>query len=165
MDEWGDPVGWTPFVESMWVKYPNYFERVPYYKDGRLWVYIAGVHGMDQEDDTALEHKQLIEAVNAHIEDWSNAIAAFNNSAETAFERVTDYMSIYELLTSPCLFSGNVHSGSDRSDLSAVLAKIARIDRLPPENSIGGTRALVYAWDAVDVCNHVADTMKRLTKI
>ena len=44
------------------------------------------------------------------------------------------------------------------------LAKIARIDRLPPDNTLGGLNAIQFAWDVVDICNYVADFMKKTTK-
>ncbi len=71
-------------------------------------------------------------------------------------------MGVYELLTSPWLFSGNL---SNPGRLSAALSKIAKIDRLPSENTLAGLNALHFAWDAVDVCNHVAGQMKTLTKV
>jgi hypothetical protein len=32
-------------------------------------------------------------------------------------------------------------------------------------NSLAGARAIAYAWDAVDICNHVASKMKIVTKV
>ncbi len=63
---------------------------------------------------------------------------------------------------SPDQFSGNLF---DQGSLSSVLAKIAKIDRLPTENSLGGLNALSYAWDTVDICNYVANQMKIVTKV
>ena len=71
-------------------------------------------------------------------------------------------MAVYELLTSPWLFSGNLY---DPGRLASALSKIAKIDRLPGDNTLGGLNALHFAWVAVDVCNHVADQMKALTKV
>lgn len=62
-----------------------------------------------------------------------------------------DFVAIYELLMSPWLFSGNL---SDPGRLSSALSKIAKIDRLPSDNSLSGLVALRYAWDAIDICTY-----------
>ena len=66
------------------------------------------------------------------------------------------------MITSEYTYSGNL---LEPTKLSSELAKIARIDRLPLDNSLGGLQALGYSWDSVDVCNHVASRMKTVTKV
>ena len=73
-----------------------------------------------------------------------------------------DFVAVYELLTSPWLFSGNLY---EPTRLASALTKIAKIDRLPADNNLGGLNALQFAWNSVDICKHVADQMKTLTKV
>lgn len=75
---------------------------------------------------------------------------------------MAEYLATFDMFTSPFVYSGNLQ---DPSRLASALAKIAKIDRLPPDNTVGGLNALRFSWDAVDVCNRVADKMKLLTKV
>lgn len=69
---------------------------------------------------------------------------------------------MYDLITSPYTYSGNL---LEPGRLSFALTKIARIDRLPPDNTLGGLKALGFSWDTVDICNHVGSQMKTVTKV
>lgn len=65
------------------------------------------------------------------------------------------------MFVSSSLFAGNL---CDPSKLASSLSKIAKIDRLPADNSLAALKALNYAWSTVDVCNRVATEMKSVTK-
>mmetsp|Transcript_64221 Transcript_64221/g.88219 ORF Transcript_64221/g.88219 Transcript_64221/m.88219 type:complete len:405 (-) Transcript_64221:476-1690(-) len=49
--------------------------------------------------------------------------------------------------------------------VAAEIAKIAKIDTMPQGNTPAGVKALRFAWDVVDICNHTANQMKALTKL
>ena len=71
-------------------------------------------------------------------------------------------IQVLDIITSKYTHSGNL---LELTKLSLTLGKIARIDRIPLVNTLSGARAIAYAWDAVDVCNHVASRMKVVTKV
>ena len=65
----------------------------------------------------------------------------------------TVFIALSEFLVSDVLFSVNL---DDRAKLSRVINKVARIDRLPPDNSFEAMQIVQRAWELVDIYMHVA---------
>lgn len=141
-----------PFLEHS----PNIFSRRPVYKKGRLFATCVGINFDSDEFPVTVE--SAVEAAKQIVTEQRAAYLAY----KTPVMQMHDYLSLRDILLSPQSYSGNL---SEPSKLSAALTKIARIDRLPNGNSLGGLNALRFAWDAVDICNHEADKMKAITKI
>ena len=59
------------------------------------------------------------------------------------------------------IFSVNL---DDCDKLSRVINKVARIDRLPQENSFEAIQIIQRAWERVDIYTHVARQCKLLAK-
>ena len=154
----GSPCATGGDVPAFWKTYPSLFDKVPLFKDGRVYCYYAAVVGADERDGEVVTLAACKEAALA-------LVTARRKDAEECLKPelpMLEYMAIKDILLSPYSYSGNL---DDPAKLNSALSKIARIDRLPPENSLGGLTAIKYAWDAIDICNHVADLMKTLTKI
>ena len=72
------------------------------------------------------------------------------------------WLVYFNVLTSPCVFSGSIH---DIEELKQTLSSVAKIDRLPTSNSLEALRIISDAWDHVETYSHMADSYKRATKI
>lgn len=152
-DDMGDPIGGYNY-HMFYLEYPYMFEKLPFFRDGRVFSNMVGVRLED--DGVTLE--AALEACKSLILGKRELIVDFKSAQMSTPE----YMASGDMFSSPFVYSGNLQ---EPSRLASALAKIAKIDRLPPDNSLSGLNALRYAWDAVDVCNQVADKMKLLTKI
>ena len=73
-----------------------------------------------------------------------------------------EWLAYFNVLTSPVVFSGSIH---DIEQLKQTLISAAKLDRLPPDNSLEALRIIADAWDHVEAYNHMADAYKRATKI
>lgn len=71
------------------------------------------------------------------------------------------YMAACSLLSSPCVFSANLES---LDDISRMINKVAKIDRLPSSNSPEELEVLKMSWDNVDIFNHTASHYKIVAK-
>lgn len=152
-DSMGDPKGGYN-VHMFFREYPDLFEKLPLFKNGRVFSSMVGVRVGD--DGVTLE--AVLEASKSMVLESRAKILSYKKPQIPMLE----YMSTSDMFSSPFVYSGNLQ---DPSRLASALAKIAKIDRLPPDNTLGGLNALRFSWDAVDVCNRVADKMKLLTKI
>jgi hypothetical protein len=150
-------VGGCGVVSALWETYPELFVKLPFLKKGRVYTHFASVVSADERDE-AVTLENCKEAALFLVESRMKAVEKYPEPEVPMLE----YMALQDILLSPCAYSGNL---ADPSKLSSAVSKIARIDRLPLDNSLGGLTALRYALDAVDVCNHVADIMKTLTKL
>jgi len=139
-------------------EYPEMFIKAPLFKDGRLFGYGSKVVDSEDREENQVTLERCKEAAESIILRRRAEVLECKKPVFPVF----DFMSVHEIITSPFSFSGNV---GDTSKLSAALAKIARIDRLPTDNSLVALNALKFSWDAVDICNHVASKMKTITKI
>lgn len=73
------------------------------------------------------------------------------------FQATKGFLSYFDLLTSPNVFSGSMH---DIDGLKRVMGHVARIDRLPTANSLQAMRTLREAWDHVEAYEDVAARYK-----
>jgi len=145
-------------VDMFWREFPDFFKKVPYFKQGRVYASYASVE-MDRDDDaTPLVLEELVEAASSLVQAKRSFVVGYEMTTMPMFE----YMALFDVLTSPATYSGNL---SEPGKLSSVINKIARIDRLPPDNSLAGLSALQFAWDAADVCHHVSSQMKVFAKV
>ena len=106
----------------------------------------------------------VCDALSAAAEVWlSNIFEARKPklSGITAEMPNTVFIALSEFLASDVLFSVNL---DDRPKLSRVINKVARIDRLPPENSFEAMQIVQRAWELVDIYMHVARRCKWLAK-
>jgi hypothetical protein len=83
------------------------------------------------------------------------------NALETTFRR-DEFMATYNLFLSPCLHSCNI---TDRRKISMKISEVAKIDRLPVENSHEAMVILSSAWDHVDIFMGMAKRMKSYAKV
>jgi len=134
------------------------FTKAPLFKDGRLFGYGSKVVDSEDQEENQVTLERCKEAAEIIILRRRTEVLECKKPPFPVF----DFMSLHEIITSRFSYSGNV---DDTSKLSAALAKIARIDRLPTDNSLVALNALKFSWDAVDICNHVASKMKTITKI
>ncbi|EKX48124.1 hypothetical protein GUITHDRAFT_137062 [Guillardia theta CCMP2712] len=91
---------------------------------------------------------------------WESFDAMKASISEDA--RVEYGEQVSQLLSSPIFYGRNV---SDVKGLSKLIEDLVRIGRIPEENSLEGLKILREAWDTVDICNHVAESYKIISKL
>ena len=67
-----------------------------------------------------------------------------------------------DLLQFPCVYTNNL---DDTEKISQQIASVAKIDRLPSENSLEALVILQSAWDRVDMYSRVALSCKAASKV
>lgn len=74
----------------------------------------------------------------------------------------SEWLHYYDIFTSDNVFSGSIH---DIEYLKEILGSVAKIDRLPEENSLEALKTLQDAWDHYEMYNMIADSNKIMAKI
>lgn len=109
-------------------------------------------------------HSRVIDALAAEVQLWLAELTYPKPSGFSKEPGISDtelYVALTDFLSADMTFSVNL---DDRTQLSRVINKVARIDRLPQENSLPAMQILQRAWECVDIYTHVARRCKRLAK-
>jgi len=75
---------------------------------------------------------------------------------------INKYIAAISLLESENLYSKNI---SDIEGIKATMKKVAKMDRLPDENSLEGMQIVQMAWDKVDIFNSSSSSFKTYAKL
>jgi hypothetical protein len=102
-----------------------------------------------------------LKAVSEFVSDWKDGIVAREKEKPQPLLR-EDMMGLCHLLESPCVYSCNL---ADIAGISQLVASVAKIDRLPSNNTLEAQKILRSAWDNVDICSKVAHRCKVVTKV
>ncbi len=130
----------------------------------------------------AVEQLTRFSCVNRFIEDndkkyahFRSKAVALKNDLEKICESINNnngimphkefdggkWLAYFELFMSTNTFSGSVF---DPDELRHILGSVAKIDRLPSENTVETLRSLQDAWDHVEIYHAVADSYKLISK-
>ena len=145
------------YVEMFWVEFPDLFEKIPYFKNGRVYASFASVQSDWDHETGSVALEELVAAATSLVQKHRKFVVEYELKSMPMF----DFLALNDILTSPAAYSGNI---SEPAKLASIINQIARIDRLPNENNLSGLHLLRFSWDAVDIFNHVASKMKVIAK-
>jgi hypothetical protein len=135
--------------------HPQYFCLKRGIKDGKLWVRVLCVHGSVSEANV----DDARDAYHAFVTAWRDEATA-SVSKPTQLSRQV-YTGLLDLLQLDCVYSNNL---DDTQRIKQTIASVAKIDRLPSENSVEALVILQSAWDRVDMYSRIATQCKKATK-
>jgi len=111
----------------------------------------------------ALQQKPAVEEVEKmlleKIREWGELEYQFYIPEEFP---ITKYVAAMSMLESKHLYSRNI---SDLEGIKATIKLVAKIDRLPDDNTYEGMQVIQMAWDKVDIFNAESSKQKLLAKV
>jgi hypothetical protein len=135
--------------------HPQYFCVKRGIKDGKLWVRVLCLHKLVSEANV----NDARGAYHAFITAWRDEATASASKPWQLGRK--QYMGLLDLLQLDCVYSNNL---DDTQRITQTIASVAKIDRLPSENSVEALVILQSAWDRVDMYSRIAKQCKKLTK-
>jgi hypothetical protein len=85
-----------------------------------------------------------------------------NDAARSGLSSLSTHLQRRNIFLSKKLYTGNL---CNMKQLEQIMQQVARIDRLPEDNSIEATRVLCQVWDSVDLFTAKARRSKKMAKI
>lgn len=76
--------------------------------------------------------------------------------------QISKYVAAINMLESSFLYSKNI---TDLEGITATIKKVAKIDRLPEDNTVEGMQIVQMAWDKVDIFNAESQSQKTVAKL
>jgi hypothetical protein len=136
-------------------KHPKHFCLKRGMKDGKLWVRILclddSMSDMNLEDARAMYH--------TFVSAWRDELTVSAGKQKQLARKV--YTGLLDLFQLDCVYSNNL---DDTHRITQTIASVAKIDRLPSENSVEALVILQSAWDRVDMYSRTAKQCKKVTK-
>lgn len=166
-------LGYKKYRDELLKKYPDLFQTKAIYSkfDGKVLLFILRL----QPDLKPSDIPKVTTALLKIVEKWMerplilnslNCIDSYSPEemiiSKPMHWNVQSYVSVYNLLTSPKVYSGNIY---EPDKLINIINKVAKIDRLPTHNSIEALEIIRSAWDNVDIFTYTAYRYKWLTKL
>lgn len=138
----------------------GFLSRKRMMKGGHLFMYIAWVDPEQVKKGPKVE--EMVSALLATVDSWVIPLRS-KVAGRVTSKNINDdmHLGLMDLLDSPKVYSGNL---SDPTQLSQLLAQVAKLGRLPDKNSIEAMRILRRCWDAVDIFSAEAERCKRIAK-
>jgi len=125
-------------------------------------VSVTQMEGFDGEDKMRQVMEETLQVLETGFDrykkfDWRTPMLHHQGDWETQTMN-----NILQMLESPIFFSANV---GDIDGLNKVMARAARINRLPDANSLQTLELIKLAWEKVDIFNSTADAYKAFSNV
>jgi hypothetical protein len=160
--------GYHKRVELAVQLYPEYFQKLLITKDERPWCYVLTfTSAVTQDEGTFPEAKAALVSL---LRSWTENMTTngvFPDERGWQQQKYSEpplsfFLTLTRLITSPQLYSGNLH---DISAMKRQISKIAKVDRLPAGNTLELMMLLRQAWNHVDIFEDAAKWFKFATKM
>jgi hypothetical protein len=99
-------------------------------------------------------------AYQAFLSAWRDEVTATAGDPKLLTRK--EFTGLVDLFQLDCVYSNNL---DDTHRISQTIASVAKIDRLPSENSVEALVILQSAWDRVDMYTRIAKQCKKTTKV
>jgi hypothetical protein len=148
----------TVRIKEMMQQFPHALQLRQTFKGGRHWMEVVTLADSCTNADVAGLKQQLSDLVVSWADECDQKHA---EGLEDGFKR-EELMAAYNLFISPQLYSCNI---TDTRKISRMIAEVAKIDRLPSQNSHEAMVIVLAAWDHVDIFMGMAKWYKIVAKI
>lgn len=117
---------------------------------------IAKIEKWLDNHEPSLDH--LVEEAKAHKKQIEDELDGKTPSSVVP----GDWLALYEVFTAANIFSGSIF---DIDELKRVMGGVAKIDRLPAENSLQALKILADCWDHSELYHSIGSSYKSITKV
>jgi hypothetical protein len=148
----------TSRIKEMMQQFPHALQLRQTFKGGKHWMEVATLADSCTNADVAGLKQQLSDLVVSWADDCDQKYA---EGLEDGFKR-EELMAAYNLFLSPHLHSCNI---TDTRKISQMITQVAKIDRLPSQNSHEAMAIILAAWDHVDIFMGMAKWYKVVAKV
>jgi hypothetical protein len=134
--------------------------RVKGVKDGHNYAYVPRVNRDQGATPTEISSalSDTVKEIWRDVKDQGEGVFKGDKLDGTM---VTQFLPMKEMLSSDMVYSANLNN---MQQLKRIVNQIAKIDRLPAQNTLAALRTLRQVWDCVDIFSHHATRYKYVTK-
>jgi hypothetical protein len=145
-------------IKEMMQQFPHALQLRQTFKGGKHWMEVVTLADSCTDADVAGLKQQLSDLLVSWADDCDQKHA---EGLEQTFKR-EELLAAYNLFLSPHLHSCNI---TDTRKISQMITKVAKIDRLPSQNSHEAMAIILAAWDHVDIFMGMAKWYKVVAKV
>jgi hypothetical protein len=138
--------------------FPDRLQLRQTFKEGKHWMEVLALTDRCTDADVVALKQQISDIVSSWADDCDQMHA---RRLDETFTR-EDLMAAYNVLLSPHMYSCHI---TNTRRISNYIAEVAKIDRLPAENSPEAMEIILAAWDHVDIFMGMARWCKVVAKV